>query len=183
MKSKRLGIIFISALEFCLGTALTAAETSPLPPEAERLQRSYQAAVDSQIANLRNKYISELKKIGVAAARDGRLKDATQIQAEIDRQAAEEKGDELSKIIAKIVGKWEYKFATISGEWIIRNDYTLINHTGEIGRWSIINNEFVVQGKNVKYVFPLHGLETGIMTTSMLIERGNRVVPATIRKL
>lgn len=175
----------LSAFGLFLTTFLVAEESSRLPEDAQRLQVAYERAVDISIKSLRDKYISELKKLGVVAARDGRLKDAMEIQAEIDRQTAEASNDELKEIKAGILGNWEYKYGSLIGEWVFRGDHTIINHDGRQGSWRIADNELIVEVSHrflTKYTFPLDGAMAGKVTSTMLIEGGKQRKPATIQK-
>ena len=72
------------------GTAPAPAPAVPvkLPDEAARLQRAYQMAVKQAIEPLRQRYLTDLKRVLDQTSRAGKLEDALAIKTEVDAASA-----------------------------------------------------------------------------------------------
>jgi hypothetical protein len=157
----------LSAL-LSIGLALShpamADEAASLPESGKRLQNAYRKSVEAAVKPIRDRYVSDLKKLLEQSTKSGNLDEALALRNEMAAQ--------------HFVGEWKAN----GGYYIIREDRTVIaTNGGNSGVWEIRDNNIILNWKlgPVTYKFSTLELTDTVRGVEINYQGKTRPVTAT----
>jgi hypothetical protein len=119
------------AISFCVGAI---AQDTKLPDAGRKLKLEYDHQLEAAAHPIRERYLTELKKLQEQATRAGRLDDAIALRFEISRVAAQ-----------KFVGRYT---SSAGGTIVFRGDGSAQHTVGNAGSWVIDESLISIKWSN-----------------------------------
>ncbi len=126
-----------------LPVSSAAAADAPLPPEARKLEKDYLASLELAQGPIRERYLTELRKIHDQLVKAGKLEESLAVKAEIGAAMAQ-----------PLLGRWNDTVG--NGIIDLRPSGKVVNTNGSLGRWEVDGDLLRILWDNGwKHEFPL----------------------------
>jgi hypothetical protein len=156
------------SISLAIGLALSqpamADEAASLPESGKRLQNAYRKSVEAAVKPIRDRYVSDLKKLLEQSTKSGNLDEALALRNEMAAQ--------------HMVGEWK----TNGGPLLIREDRTAIWCDGQnTGVWEIRDNNIIIKWQlgHITFTFPTLELTDTVRGVESYNQGKTRPITAT----